>query len=201
MPKISLTRLVDFVSKSGAPKQTSAAVTKQQLEEGYDPATDFWRILREAIVASHEEHHGKSYVQTVAASVHDRKRAANYPALAKAYTTWWGRKNIDWFTPPSSVWEAGNDFEVTVNPELGLDIDGERHVVKLYFKSEKVTKNRIEIVSHLMMKQFANKTAEGTRFSVLDIRNRKLHTIEPPSYWGPLLRAEMAHLAALWPHL
>lgn len=200
MPRISLTRLVDFVSKSGGPKQTSAAVTKQQLLDGYDPATDFWKTLREGIVAAHAEERGKSYIRAVASSVHDPKRASNYPEVAAAYTKWWGRKTISWFAPPSAVWDAGNGFEVTINPEIGLTIDGEPHVVKLYFKSEKLTKNRVEIVTHLMMSEFADAVA-GTRFSVLDIRSRKLHTIEPPSYWGPLLQAEMAHLAALWPHV
>ena len=200
-PRISLTRLVDFVTKSGGPKQTSLAVTKQQLREGYDPATDFYKIIRDAVVAAHAEGLGKRHIMSTASTVHDPKRATNYNPIAKAYTTWWGRKNLGWFPPPTAIWHVGNGFEVIVNPELGLRIDGESHIIKLYFKADKLTKNRVEIITHLMLSELGPDVADGTRFSVLDVRSRKLHSIQPPSYWGPLLQAEMAHLAALWPHV
>lgn len=201
MPKISLTRLVDFVSKSGGPKQTSAAQTKRQLAEGYDPATDFYRIIREAIVESHRDRLGKSHITDASLSVHDRTRRGVYPDLAKAYNAWWGRKNLCWFAPPAAEWDTGRRFTVSINPELGLIVADEPHVIKLYFKSEKLTKQRVEIVTHLMQRELEGEVNAGTRFSVLDIRNKKLHTIDPPSFWGPMLDAEIAHLAALWPHL
>ena len=201
MPRISLTRLIDFVSKPGGPKQTSAAQTKRQLAEGYDPATDFYKIFREAVIEAHRDGLGKAHITSAASRVQDTKRRASYPDLAKAYNAWWGKKQLTWFQPPFAEWNAGNRFTVGINPELGLDIGGEPHVIKLHFKDEKLTKNRVEIITHLMMQELGSDVGAGTRFSVLDVRNKKLHTIDPPSFWGPLLRAEMAHLAALWPHV
>ena len=199
MPRISLTRLVDFVSKTGGPKQTSAATTKKQLAEGYDPSTDFYKIIREAIVEAHSADHGKSRITSAVSHVFDAKRRTAYPEIARAYNGWWGRKEIDWFDPPGSDWDASDGFSVAVNPELGLVIGDEPHIVKLYFKSDTLSKQRIEIITHLMMSELDAES--DMNFSVLDIRNRKLHTITPPSFWGPMLEAEMAHLKALWPHV
>ena len=200
MPSISLTSLVDFVSKAGAPKQTCAAKIKAQLAAGYDPARDYYRGIREAIIETHQEGMGKSHITTAVQSASPR-RYSTYEELARDYISWWGRKRVTWFDPPRAGWEAGHGFEVRVNPEMGLKINGDRHVIKLYFKPEKLAKQRVEIITHLMHHELAGELPAGTRFSVLDIRSRKLHTIVPPTYWGPLLMAEIAYLAALWPHV
>lgn len=49
MIEISLTRFLDFTLKSGSPQLTSLRQTKQQVAEGYDPMTDYYKQTRDAI--------------------------------------------------------------------------------------------------------------------------------------------------------
>ena len=49
----TLTEFVDFVSKAGTPKLTVVRKVKQRHAEGYDPQTDFYKIIREGIVLMH----------------------------------------------------------------------------------------------------------------------------------------------------
>jgi hypothetical protein len=62
-----------------------------------------------------------------------------------------------------------------VNPELGLTIDGTHHAIKLYFKSEALTKLRIDVVTQLMELALDN-AKKPMVFAVLDLRNAKLFT-------------------------
>ena len=64
----------------------------------------------------------------------------------------------------------------TRNPELGLRIEGDRHLVKLYFKDEAPTKNRLEIVSEMMEIVLSAKAPQGTKMAVLDVSKGKLYT-------------------------
>lgn len=200
MPTLTLTQLVDVVSKAGTPKVNCVRHIKAQLSEDYNPATDFYKILREATVESHSANLGKSHVLDTAKSVRDQKRATNYGTLAKAYTSWWGRKESECFHPPHSEWQSGGDFTVSVNPELGLIINNTRHVIKLYFKADTLSKNRIDIVTHLMHEEFAPRNRD-CEFPVLDIRNKKLHTVVPPAGLTSALHAEIAYISSLWDHV
>jgi len=199
LPDITLTQLVDVVSKSGSPKATCVKQIKEQLASPYDPRNDFYKILREAIVDAHAGGLGKAHISSAASHVADPRRSAQYGPIATAYNSWWGRKTITWFAPPRSTWTpAGSAFGVVVNPELGLDINGVHYVVKLYFKADTLSKARVDIITQLMHDELTPLHA-GAQFSVLDIRNKKLHTVVPPTGLGPALVAELAYVAALWP--
>jgi hypothetical protein len=192
---------VDVVSKSGTPKATCVKDIKAQLADPYDPRNDFYKILREGIVDIHVAGRPKSALTSIASNVFDQRRASAYAQLTMDYGSWWGRKTIGWFAPPRGLWTpTGSRIGVTVNPELGLDLNGVRHVVKLYFKSDPLSKARIDIVTHLMHQEFAGKHP-GVEFSVLDMRRKKLHTVKPPTVLGPVLVAEVAYIDALWDHV
>jgi hypothetical protein len=200
MPTLPLTSLVDIVSKSGTPKATAVRTVKAQLAEPYDPATDFYKVLRDAIVEAHQLGLGKRHItQTAAASY--GQRAAPYAQLAADYVTWWGRKNLGWLAAPRGPWAPPNSqFDVTVNPELGLDVNGTPHAIKLYFKSDPLSKNRIDIITHLMHSVLSAAHPQYS-FSVLDIRRRRLHTIVPPAGLDAILTAEIAYIESLWPNV
>jgi len=200
MPTLSLTQLVDIVCKSGIPKVNSVKNAKAQLADPYDPRFDFYKILREGIVEAHARGLGKTHLADVISDVSDPKRLNVYPGVAAAYRAWWGRKTLTWFRPPQHDWQATPTFAVSVNPELGLSINGDRHVIKLYFKEQSLTKNRIELITHLMHQELSGRISNA-KFSVLDVRQKKLHTIVPPSSLGPAVAAEIAYIEALWPNI
>jgi hypothetical protein len=174
MPTITLTHFVDFVSKAGTPKLTVVKNAKQQLADGYDPATDFYKAIRDGIVSMHKKGQPKTALDTVLHGLTDRKKITAYPPLVSGYKKFLGKKEIAWFAPRRDDW-SHNGLTVSVNPELGLTIDGTHHAIKLYFKSEALTKLRIDVVTQLMELALDN-AKKPMVFAVLDLRNAKLFT-------------------------
>jgi hypothetical protein len=197
MPKISLTDFVDIVSKAGTPKVTKVKEVKNRSE--YSPAADFYKKVRECIVDAHQRSLPKAELAKLLAAITDARKLTHYPDVVRAYTKWWGHKNLVWFPPPNAVF-SGHNIDVSVNPELGLRINGKPHIIKLYFKGEPLSKNRIDIVTHLMEVRFRPGCANKEVMAVLDIRNgRLISPTVPIPLLDAALDAELAYIAALWP--
>ncbi|WP_437207091.1 hypothetical protein [Planctomicrobium sp. SH664] len=200
MIEISLTRFIDFTIKSGSPKFTSLRETKKQSADGYDPVTDYYKQIRDAIVAHHRNGKSFSTIETIAANVSNKSKRDNYPEIAQGYKKFLGRKQVTWFKPPQADWTA-HGVSVSVNPELGLEFNGARNVIKLYFKGPEPKKLEVRGILSLMDANLQNSTRTLT-MGLLDVRRGKLITDEPPD--GNLLalmQGEAASIAAMWPSL
>lgn len=197
MPQISLTEFVDFIAKSGTPKLTLVRTVKQRHIIGYDPRTDFYKPFRDGLVQLHKNGQPKSALASLVASQTDAKKQTAYPDLLKGYKKFLGRKTVQWFTPPQNPW-THSGLTVSVNPELGLDINGSRHAVKLYFKADKLTKLRMDAITQLMHHVLGTGHGSPT-FSILDVRNGKLISAPMPQpNLMPLLEGEALAFASIY---
>lgn len=196
MPQLSLTDFVDIISRSGTPKAHKVAEVKNR--PPYEPAFDFYKAIREHITTTHEKARPKAALATVLDQLRDPKKVKAYPEIVKGYRKWWGKKALRWFPTRSELYSQ-HGIDIAVNPELGLQIDGKKHLVKLYFKAEQLTKNRIDIITHLMAVTLGQDAPQGTTMSVLDVRNSRLISPTVPIPHLPaMLDAELAYIAALW---
>lgn len=196
MARISLTDLVDIVSKAGGPKATKVAQVKNRDE--YLPGTDFYKQFRDGVVAIHKAGGARTDLAKIITTVVEKVRLANYPAVIDGYKKWWGKKVISWFHPSSELFSR-DGVDVSVNPELGLVINGERHLIKLYLKSDKLSKNRADLITGLMEEVLGPKNPE-TKMCVLDVRNSKLFVGSGHGAgFLPMIEAELAYIAKLWP--
>ena len=171
MIKISLTDFVDYVSKVGTSKYT--IVNKINARDDYHPAFDFWKPLREGIIELHKDRGDKKVLDDLLKSLTDKKKQNRYPLLIKQYKSFLGRKKIEWFDPPHKEWKEGN-LSVRLNPELGLEINGEYTVIKLYFKSDKLSQMKADLILLLMNEKFKKKDYKDVTFAVLDVANKKM---------------------------
>lgn len=196
MPKLSLTDLVDIVSTAGTPKLTR--VKRLKYRPPYHPAFDFYKPFREHIIRNHRAGQGRAELPQVLSVVTDEKKLSNYPQLVTGYRKWWGRKKIEWFEPPSDIWSIG-DVGVRVNPELGLSINGQPHLVKLYMKADGLARNRIHVITHLMHETLQDQCDPDTQMAVLDVRRSKLiKPTVPVTSLSALLQGELAYIASIW---
>lgn len=198
MPQLSLTDFVDIISASGTPKATKVKQVKNR--PPYSPVTDFYKRIRENIIDIHRNNRKKSYIDRTLVGLTDKKKETAYPAIISGYKKWVGRKKIKWFDPPHDVFSS-NGVDVSINPELGVKINGNPHLIKLYFKSEPLTKNRIDIITYLMAAVLSHScpSPSKTVMSVLDVRRSKLisPTVPVPLIDG-ILEAELAYISSLW---
>lgn len=100
------------------------------------------------------------------------KRRAAYRAAFTGVKKVLGRKSVTWFDPPRTNYALG-PVTLTVNPELGLVLGQKHLVLKIYFKEEKLVKNRADLIVHLMRESLGSRKG-GVEFGVLDARAGKL---------------------------
>jgi hypothetical protein len=191
LEKVPLTTFVDFVLRSGTPKLT--VVRNYKNRRPYDPATDFYKLLREAIVRYHQNNEPKKALDTFVATCHPKKQT-NYVAAVTGYKKFLGTKKIEWFTPPTGTWSAGG-ITMKVNPELGLSFGGVKYAVKMYMKGQKLAPNRIETINQLMTEALSG--GDTMQFGILDMREAKLHTAMMDPALKALLKGEAAAFATM----
>ncbi|WP_375576186.1 hypothetical protein, partial [Paracidovorax oryzae] len=199
MYDISLTDLVDVVSKSGSPKATKVNQIKNR--KPYHPATDFYKPLRDGLVKVHKEGLERKSLANIRSSIQDPKKIVNYNNALNGYHKWWGKKIISWFEPPRNNYgHAG--VNVAINPELGLIIDNQSYVIKLYLKDEPLSKLRIDLATVLMEISLRDLCEKGEIIGVLDVRQGKFFRVTAPiAQTKSMVDAELAYISSLWPNI
>ena len=194
MIHVNLTTFLDIASKAGAPKITAVRHLKQRGE--YNPAHDFWRPLRRAMVQAHRTG-DISALDGLMPTVTDKKKLSNYPARIRAHRNWWERNDYEWLTPPRGEWEHAG-VSIRVNPELGLQDDAERIATKLYFKQERPSKLRVDVILHLL-ETTVMPSGEGGGVAIPDVPRGNLlrPTVSKPGMEAAL-RGEAGYIAAAW---
>lgn len=193
MESISLSYFVDFVLTSGTGKLTSVKQLKQGKDERF---SDFYRPVREAIVDMHEKGLDTAVLDDLLSSLVDPREKRIFPKVANGYRKFLRQGKVTWFEPPMRDYPLG-PISVRVNPEVGLLIDGRPHAIKLYFRGDPLSPQRVMVVNQLLANALGS-TWPGTVFSVLDVRRAKLYPYRPRSEVVHLLRAEAASLSSLY---
>jgi hypothetical protein len=174
-PSVGLTQFIDFTIKSSSAKINM--VRKIKYQNAYHPSFDYWKQLRDAIITFHEQDLSFDYFEALVQNVDVRKRA-NYIFAIKQYQKFLKGKDISWFNPGKATW-ISNDLVVRSSPELGLIIDGEPHLIKLYFKGkrEKIDKRNISTTLTLLNTSvYEEGHDQYISRSVLNIHRNKLFT-------------------------
>lgn len=170
---IGLIQFIDFTLKgSGA---QSSMVRKIKHQDQYHPAFDYWKTLRDGIVRFHREKLDDDFLFSLVDSV-DPKKTENYKHAVKQYLKFIKGKDIEWFEPGKANWNA-EDLNVRSSPELGLKINGELYLIKLYFKGkkDKVDKRICKDALTLMHNSTFDRVHESnTRFAILNVQKSKI---------------------------
>jgi len=193
MESISLSYFVDFVLTSGTGKLTSVKQLKQGRDERF---SDFYRPVREAIVDMHTKGLDTIVLDDLLSSLVDPRERRIFPKVVNGYRKFLRQGKMTWFEPPMRDYPLG-PLSVRVNPEIGLLIDGRPHAIKLYFRGDPLSPQRILVVNQLLANALST-TWPGTVFSVLDVRRARLYPYRPKSEVGLLLKAEAASLSTLY---
>src|SRR5688572_29815526 len=107
------------------------------------------------------------------------------------------KKNLEWISPVRGEINS-HQISITVNPEVALKINDTPHYIKLYLKSDALTKARSEIMLGVMENALRKKVSSDSKFAVLDVRQSKLLTSLPTSSINLLITAELDFIAAVW---
>ncbi len=169
---ISLSDFIDFVSKVGTTKFTKVKEIKNR--DDYHPAFDFWKPLREKIIDIHHFNKNKNLIDEVLNDLTDKNKINLYPNVITNYKSFLGRKKTEWIAPPSFDWISG-ELMIKINPEIGLFINDKPYIIELYFKSEPLSKSKIDLIILLLNSCLKNGEYSEANFAVLDVCRKKLH--------------------------
>ncbi|WP_206540046.1 hypothetical protein [Leisingera sp. ANG-DT] len=186
---------MDFVAQTGEPKATTAVQAWRQSNTPYDPTRDYYRRVRTELINYEKTGEERDWEEFVASQ--NPKKQKNFERIISSYMNWRDKhSDIDWFVPPRGEW-ASAEFQLTINPEMGLTLDGQRHAIKLFFNKNKLSKLKAQMAGLIMDKALSD-IAPNTKFAIFDINEKKLHTYEGSSdKLKYLLVGETAHLSAM----
>ena len=195
MIKVSLTDFSEFVLKAGAKKQTKVKQIVNRPK--YEPQFDFWKKLRERIIALHKADKPTKELLDIIHELTDDKKKKVYPGIISGYVKFIGRKKLTWFAPPKSEW-LHEDLAIRLNPEIGLEFGGKKHVIKLHLNKSEMTKNEADIILTLMRDELQDK-CEDAIFCLLDVKSNKLyHSDKIKTDLLPVLQGEASSFTSIW---
>ena len=198
MDRISLSYFVDFVLKAGTPKLTGVREFKENKDDIY---ADFYKPVREAILDLHRTSASPDCLDAFLAAQTDERRKRIYPPIVEGYRKFLKSAKVTWFNPPAGAYALGG-LEINVNPELGLNIDGVPHLVKMYFRGEPLSAKRVQVVLNLLTSSGLGNAVPGCVFAMLDVRKARIHTLKSPNpRINLLLRGEAASFSTIYARL
>ncbi|MEX2536359.1 MAG: hypothetical protein WD273_12255 [Trueperaceae bacterium] len=189
---VSLTNFLDFVAaKDSSQRLTVARQIVKQIATPYDPRSDMYKRLREAIQAS-----GGQKFEINLDKLSETKRRHYRPTL-DGWNTFVGNKKFQAVPVKRKNW-IGENLLIRVNPETALLRDNRRLYLKLFFKVNQLRKSQVGIVYQMMHEMLVDEPSED--IGVLHLRKGKL--VAPPnslpdSETAVSLRAEAAYLRRL----
>lgn len=200
MPAVSLTTFIDFVSATGTARLTRVRTAKAQYSQDWDPARDFYKLLRDRIHKCAAGGWSADRLKKLLADVTDPKKQENYETCRAGIVKWAGKGSKTVRPYPNSgkvLWQSGT-LQIRVNPELLVRDSSGRRIVKLYFKSDPLSQQKAHLILHLLDQTVGSKAEVG----VLDVRRGKLFVpTKPFEGLDALLSAEAAAFTTLWEKL
>ncbi len=189
MATVPLSAFVEFTVAQG----TARVTTARAAEGDYDPRRDFYKALRERTARQLREGWNAAAFRRSLREVKNPRKRPSYEACRRGLTAWARGKTIAATRARPGFWQAAG-LEVRVNPELRMVVDGERFLVKLYFKAEEMSAARAANTLFLL----DTMAAQNVGGAVLDLRRGDLLVAaEPDPGLDLLLASEAAAFAAL----
>src|ERR1700744_4514816 len=161
MPSVPLSTFVEFTVAQG----TARGATVGSTATDYDPRRDFYKGLRERTVRQLVDGWDAQELRRSLREGANPRKQASYEACRRGLSRWAAGKDLTATRARPGFWHAAG-LEIRVNPELRLTIDGNRHLVKLYFKADEMSAARAENTLFLL----SEIAPQGSRAAVLDLR-------------------------------
>jgi len=196
MARINLNDFADIMLAKKIASKLSK-IRKIKNKQDYTPAIDFYKPIREQIISLHKNGSNISTLTQIIKNQSDAKKINHYPPIISAYLKWCQNKQLIWFSPPQTVVKVIEGIELGINPELGLQIKGIPHLIKLYFNKDELPQERARIITNVMALELSSHCLSHTEIAILDVRRTKLiHHSEIPNF-ELAMAGELASIATI----
>lgn len=193
------TALNYFARYAGAGTPSAEVGAVEEAREAYAPERDYWKQMREAIEENADDT-AKVIAAVGNAMKHaSPKKASLYGGVGHTFLAWLkddGVKTLGRL--PGQQWRA-NELVVQVNPELLVDVEDKRYIVKLWFREGALNHTARTVVLHLIAEMYGG--GRGIP-AILDVRNGKVYAKKKTiKQIDAYLEAKAAGFVSLWKSL
>lgn len=200
-PHLSLTMFLTFTAKVS----TSAKMTyvTQLKNSEYSPAKDYYKDLRTHIKNVLKSGQSIDRFADIVETVRTEKQA-NYSRCIQKFIKFYNSyDSVEYFDTGSANWTIPNTISISSSPEFGLILNGQKYLIKAYYKkpnvTTKVTKRNIESMLTLMESANYSFSTNDCKIAVLNLQNGKLIPGSPVSENKILqLKIDAQTLANIW---
>ena len=195
MIDITLTDFLNIVQSTGMTKLSK--IRKIKTRE-YSPASDYYKSLREAIIAVLSSGSDPAGILPTAYAAH-QTRQQNYKEIANNFIKWIStKKGWEWVNPPRGNF-GNTTIEIKVNPELAfIDKGGNTHVIKLHFNKEQISKGKLDVAGCVFSTSLTPSCSANTSFYFLDLHQGQLFSVKHTSGVDVFLHAELEYIKSIW---
>jgi hypothetical protein len=171
-PHPTLGAIIKFANATDRARSTVFANLRDQSESEYDPATDFWKRMRDAVKRDRKSSRDGSSVYEAARDATPRKRASFERAASG-----WNRVIPRWaeseYLAPIAADVDVFGLTVHVTPAfLERHASGVSDVVAMYYNAEPLTQSTIDEVLRVVSLAYAG---DSFRPTLVDLRRAAVH--------------------------
>lgn len=197
---ISTTEFMNYLNATGSSKITIVSNSKEKHVDESD-FFDYWLEFKRALKRTLKNNGSKEDFKEVIEKVKDDFRP-NYQDMVNGFISFWGRKDLEWIQPAKRLYSLAG-LRISVNPELGLVINGIKYHIKLFLRSNEIIDRRhADIVITLMELALRIKAGDDVVFAVLDVRRSKFYEARDLNpKLSVLLKAEAKSFQQAWKDL
>lgn len=196
MVEVSVTKFLDFVHKSGLPRMTCLKDIKKQYGIDYAVERDYYKWVREKIIEVIKNGLPVNDLNKILNLTHKQDKIRNYRQCIEGFSTFANKHTLEWCGTDRGEW-IHNGLAIIVNPELLVKVDGKKYMIKLYFKTDPISKARSECIFYLF--ETAMKKSKNYTPAILNCRTSSLiqKTKTVPDI-QVLLQAEADAFLTMW---
>jgi hypothetical protein len=191
---VSAPDFIGYARASAIGKRALVRALKSRVDQAYDPGTDQFRRVRQAIQREAvPDADTPGEFADVLEHAHERRRDS-FRRLLEGYLNFAAEHALERHAVHAFAWSHRN-LRVTVRPHLGLIVDGAPHVIRFHYA--RVPLARADALPMLQLLLQAGAGDHG-RPSVLDLRRGALVSPHPTEAISAVLEHEADDLIRRW---
>jgi hypothetical protein len=167
----SMSNFTDWLTVFGLGRVT---LVRDHKRRASDPYADYYGPLRDRMVDALRRGQPTDGLAAFVDGQVDDSMRRNFREVLAGWDKFLASHQVAWFEPPSFDWPVGPGLAIRLNPEFGLVVDGEPHVVKLYARADKLTQKRADLMVAMLQMVEVPGSSKPVRLAVLDGRNGRL---------------------------
>lgn len=172
MKKILYGSFVDYILTRDKSKKRFIKNLKKR--GNYNVAQDFYMPLRTCLIQLCKKNKSIEELDTMYNKLADERKKVNYASVISKIKEFLQNEKYLWVQPDKLQVMYGG-LEISVNPELGLKIGDQTHFIKLYFKKDKISRVKVNLLLKIMQDTY-RQNKDNIIVSIWDIRNGLLYS-------------------------